>query len=58
MYRRIRDLREEADKLQKDIAAYLSVHRSVTPTMKWVSVIFLPMYSLLLQITTTPALTI
>lgn len=40
MYCRIRDLREDHDLLQKDVAAYLNAHRSVIPITKWENVTF------------------
>ena len=44
MYRRIRDLREDRDLLQRDLAAYLSAHRSAIPTTKWANVTFPPTF--------------
>ena len=40
MYRRIRDLREDSDLLQRDLAEYLQVRRSAIPTTRWASATF------------------
>ena len=58
MYQRIRDLREDRDLMQKDLAAYLKCTQVVIPITKLESVISRPMCSRRFPYTMIQVLTI